>query len=128
MSSCSDFPSEQCQDPDLKAVIKFLEEDRLPEDSVHAKKLATQEPLFSIIDGVLYYIDRWHDHQKRAAVPLHLRKRLLWEAHGGSHGGYFSGRKLIVRKWWWRRMYADVLAYCKQCPDCTVVTGGGCPH
>ena len=25
-------------------------------------------------------------------------------------------------------MHADVLAYCKQCPDCAVVTGGGRPH
>ena len=124
IGECSDLPSEQRE---LKIIIDFLKEDKLLEDPVQARKLAAQEPQFSLIGGVLYYIDSRHDHRKRVVVHSDLREKLLREAHGGTHGGHFSSHKLynsLLMCWWWQGMYADVLKFCKSCPDCAVVAGG----
>ena len=67
----------------------------------------------------------------RVAVPLRLREKLMQETHGGAYGGHFAGSKLyntLSRQWWWPCMYKDVLAYCKGCPQCATVSGGGRQH
>ena len=127
----TDYLSEQCKDPDLKLMIQFLAEGKLPEDPGQARKLVVQEPQFSLIDKVLYYVDHQRGHRKRVAVPKHLREKLLQETHGGAYGGHFSSHKVynaLKGHWWWRGMYSDVFAFCKRCPDCAVVTGGGRQH
>ena len=127
----TDYASQQRKDQQLKEIVDFLSSGRLPEDSKRAKTVASQETLFSLSDGILYYVDPKGDHQRRVAVPQHVRKQLLEENHRGLYGGHFSGPKLynaLVKRWWWRGMYTDVLAYCKKCPECVVVTGGGRQH
>ena len=71
------FSAEQRKDLDLKAIIEFLEEDKLREDPVRARKLVAQEPQFSIVNRALHFIDHRHDNQRRVTVPSHLRERLL---------------------------------------------------
>ena len=42
-----------------------------------------------------------------------------------------SGGKLygtISRNWWWPTVYRDVMEFCKNCPDCAVVSGTGRKH
>ena len=127
----TDYDSEQHKDQQLKEIIDFLSDGQLPNDSNRAKVIASQEALFTLVDGVLYYVDPKSDHPRRVAVPQHLRKQLLEENHRGLYGGHFSGPKLysaLVKRWWWRGMYTDVLAYCKKCPECAVVTGAGRQH
>ena len=117
----TDYDSEQHKDQQLKEIIDFLSDGRLPNDSNRAKVIASQEALFTLVDGVLYYVDPKSDHRQRVAVPQHLWKQLLEENHRGLYGGHFSGPKLysaLVKRWWWRGMYTDVLAYCKRCPEC----------
>lgn len=100
-------------------------------DSTQAKKLVAQETQFSMIDKILYYIDHRHGNRRRVAVPQHLREKLLRKTHGGTYGGYFSSHKVyntLLRHWWSKGMFADVLAFCKRCPDCAVVTGGSRQH
>ena len=127
----SDYRSEQHRDPDLKMMFEYIEEEKLPDEPDSAKKLVAKECQFSIIDGILYFIDHRHDYQRRVAVPRHLRENLLQETHGGVYAGHFSAPKLyklLLRHWWWHGMYADVLAFCKKCPECAVVTGAGRQH
>ena len=100
--SSSDFSMEQCKDPNLRTIIEFLEDDRLPEDLALAGSIAAQEPQFSLVGNVLHFIDQRQGHRKGVAVPSHLRERLLRETHGGSHGGHFSSRKLyntMLKQW-----------------------------
>ena len=109
----------------------FLQNGVLPEDSNRAKKLAAQESLFALIDGILYYVDPRHGNRKRIAVPSHLREQLLEENHRGIYSGHFSGNRLyntLVRHWWWAGMYADAMAFCKRCPECVIATGAGRQH
>ena len=126
-----DYASEQRKDQQLKEIVDFLSSGCLPEDSKRAKTVASQETLFSLVDGIFYYVDPKGNHQRRVAVPQHLRKQLFEENHHGIYGGHFSCPKLysaLVKQWWWSGMYTDVLAYCKKCPECVVVTGGGRQH
>ena len=127
----TDYSSEQHKDPDLEEMMKFLEKGELPDDLDRAKKLVAQESQFSVIDGILYYIDRRHENRKRVFVPSHLREHLLRETHGGMFSGHFSAHKLynaLLKHWWWRGMYADIFAFCKKCPECAIVTGAGRQH
>ena len=83
---------------------------------------------FNIIDNVLYFIDpRRKDHQ-RVVVPDHLQKKILHKNHGGVMAGHFSGSQLyelLSRRWWWENPYKDAINFCKNCPDCVVVSGTG---
>jgi len=66
--------------------------------------------------------------RKRVAVPLHLQEQILMEYHGGVMAGHFSGDrlyKLVSRKWWWGKLYHDAVTYCRNCPECAVVSGVG---
>ena len=60
------FANEQGKDPGLK---EFIESGKLPSNEVAACKLALQEPLFTVCDGILYFLDPKHKNRKRAVVP-----------------------------------------------------------
>ena len=122
---------EQRKDPRLEEMMEFLGNGSLPSDGDRAKKLAAQEPLFSLLGDVLYYIDHKRENRKRVAVPQHLREQLLRENHKGLYGGHFAGQRVyntLVRHWWWEGMYADAMIFCKQCPECAIVTGASRQH
>ena len=72
--SQTDYSAEQRKDSGLKEVMELLEKGKLPENPDRAKKLVAQESLFSLIDGILFYIDHRHGNRKRVAVPHHLRE------------------------------------------------------
>ena len=122
------FAWEQSQDPAVKEIIDFLESGTLPEDATRARKLSLQESLFTLVNGILYFIDPKHKNQKRTVVPRHLRKQILRETHSGSYGGHFSGQRLyntLMTHWWWGGMFNDAVRFAKACPECVVATGNG---
>ena len=99
----NDYTVEQSKDPVLREMINFLQGGTLPEDPSKARKLAAQESVFTLTDGVLYYVDPRHGNRRRVAVPTHLRDQLLKESHRGVYSGHFSGNRLyntLVRHWW----------------------------
>ena len=112
---------------DLREIIDFLEKGALPTDDGRARKISLRESLFTIIDGILYFIDPKSKTQKRAVVPKQLRTPILRETHSGSYGGHFSGQRLHhaqMERWWWEGMFNDSLSFAKSCPECAIVTGG----
>ena len=118
---------EQKRDPELRQIIDFLQTSALPSDEGRARKIALQSPLFTIIDGTLFYLDPRH-RSRRVVVPLRHRRKLLEETHAGRYGGHFSGKKLydsLSLHWWWDGMYRDAMEYCKTCPECAIATGTG---
>ena len=65
---------------------------------------------------------------RRVAVPRHLQEQILKESHAGGMGGHFSGRRTyaaLVRRRWWDGMHADTLRFVRNCPACSIVSGGG---
>lgn len=122
------FDEEQRQDPEVMDIIRFLETGELPPDQKRARRIATQQSQFTLIDGVLYFLDAKQEHRCRAVVPSHLQEQILEENHRKWMGGHFSGQRMysmLVRRWWWDGMYASTLKYARNCPECAVVTGGG---
>ena len=122
------FADEQQKDPYLCTMYKFLREQRLPEDSTTAKRVALQAPMFTLFDDVLYFIDPKPTHRIRIAVPKHLRKDLLDKTHRSRMGGYFSGQRLynvLACNWWWDGMYTDAMKFSQSCPQCLIVKRSG---
>ena len=120
--------TEQAKDPELKQLTTFISHGDLPLEETIARKLALQRSLFTIVEGVLYYVDPKRDNRKRAVVPKHLRKRILEEVHAGPYGAHFSGQRMfstLVSSWWWERMFSDASRFAKACPECAITTGVG---
>ena len=124
----SDFHLEQRKDVKLQQICGYLENGLLPELSEDIKKIISQSMYFQIIDHVLYFIDPRKRNCRRVAVPKHLQQQILYENHGGVMAGHFSGARLyeiVSRKWWWEDLYKDAISFCKNCPECAVVSGTG---
>lgn len=93
----TDYSLEQLKDPELKELILYLREDVLPDCPERARKLVAKASQFSLINGVLMYLDHNHGDRRRVAIPPHHREKVLCESHGGAYGGHFAGPKLIVQ-------------------------------
>lgn len=104
-----DFAVEQRKDPFLKEMIEFCEQGTLPAEEQTARRILLQKPMFTLEEGILYYLDQWQRHQKRVVVPSQLSKP--------------AGA--LMQHWWWDGMYRDVVKFMTNCPQCTIVTGGG---
>ena len=129
-SSDSDFAREQKQDAGIQEIVAFLEHNKLPMDDHKARKLALQSSLFSMVDGILYFVDSKKGSNRRVVLPKHLQQKVMEEAHGGTFGGHFCGPRLyamLARHWWWENMYSSVLLFCKACAECAIATGGSHP-
>ena len=112
--------TEQAKAPELKQLITFISHGVLPLEEAIARKMALQRYLFTIVEGVLYYVDPKRDNRKRAVVPKHLQKRILEEVHAGPYGAHFSGQRMLstlVSSWWWERMFSDAFRFAKACPE-----------
>ena len=120
--------TEQLKDPFAKRMIHYLENDSLPTDDLQTRKLVGQATQFALLDGILYFIDAKRDSRRRAVVPSALKCQVMEEVHGGKFGGHFSGPRTynsLAYNWWWERMYSDVISFCKNCPQCAIVSGTG---
>ena len=49
---------------------------------------------FTLVDGVLWYVDLTIGSRRRLVVPKSLQQRYLQEAHSGSYGGHFAAKSL----------------------------------
>jgi len=66
----------------------------LPTDNQHAHRVISQASLFEVEEGVLYYIDPKRQSRKRAAVPSHLKEKVINSMHGGPWAGHFSNNRV----------------------------------
>ena len=126
-SSSQELGLEQRKDVNLESICVYLEKEKLPTDAKKAEMTVRQSRDFVLIDGVLHFVEKGSG-RRRIAVPSHLRQNILQEYHGGVYSGHFTSSKLygaMSRRWWWPGMYKDVVEFCRSCPDCAVVTGGG---
>ena len=126
--NCEDFAVEQGKDPELTHLLCFLQQGKLPDNPEAARKVAAQAPLFTLADGILYFINPKQRDRRQCVVPVHLRKPIMEEHHSSPMAGHFSGERLykvLSRHWWWQGMYGDILAHCRSCPQCAIVNASG---
>ena len=118
---------QQKKDETLLPIIQFIETGVLPDNDREARKLLLQREDFTLLDGVLYYLD----HKKgcrRLAVPKEQKQKLMEETHSGKFGGHFAEHSTyttLSKAYWWNGMYADIVAHCKGCLTCAARSGGG---
>ena len=58
------FNQEQLKDPALYPIMTYLTEGALPEDSQLAERIIVQASLYTMADGILYYIG-----QRKDSIP-----------------------------------------------------------
>lgn len=95
------FAQEQRKDGEILAMTQYLEKGILPDSTKDACWLATQAPLFTLIDEILYYLDDKQPGVRHIVVPKHLREHVMQEYHSGNMAGHFSGARLyrtLVRR------------------------------
>ncbi|MCG8622977.1 MAG: hypothetical protein MJE68_13400 [Proteobacteria bacterium] len=98
----ADYSQEQRKGEKLADIICFVEEDKLRQDETRAHKIAVQAPLFSVIDGILYYVNP-KQGGRRIVVPEHMRAGTMEENHWGPAGAHFYGNRLfrVLSPHWW---------------------------
>ena len=92
--------------------MTYLVEGALPEDDQLAERIIVQASLYTMADGILYYIGQRKDSIPKVVVPSEYKERLLEEYHAGVMTGHFSDPKIyktISRQWWWDHMYQDII-------------------
>ena len=117
---------EQKKDLNLELIVDYLEREELPKDARKAEKLMSQSRDFVLLNGVLHFVEKGGG-RRRIAVPSQMRQSILQKYHGGVYSGHFASSKLFgaISRCWWPGMYKDVVEFCRSCPDCAVVSGGG---
>ena len=105
-----------------------LEDGSLPNNGSRPWRWSFKLAIWCHWEYTLLQGNPWEDCW-RAVVPT-LKEKLLGNCHGGPLEGYFSGNRLhrmLIHRWWWKGVYKDCVSYCKNCPDCAVVSGSGHP-
>ena len=113
------FAAEQRRDPELLELIRYLETNVLPDDAKKARELVLSKSLYSLVDNVLYYVER--DKSLRVVPPRNRREKLFHEAHGGIYGGHLRESKVhseLGKHYWWPGMHGDIVNWCKACLVC----------
>ena len=124
------FSTEQRRDPELLDIINHVERGELPTDPEKARRITLLSTQFSLVDDILYLIDTQNkgSPRVRVAVPKHLQEQLMQEQHRGLMGAHFSGNRLfgvLSSQWWWKGMHGDAMRFARNCPEYTIVSGGG---
>ena len=63
------FSTEQQKDEHLCEIIRFLGMSQLPSNETRARKIALQASLFTILDGVLMFVDSKRKDWRQLVVP-----------------------------------------------------------
>ena len=126
--SSDEIATLQHEDPNLQPILAYLEKKELPADEKKARRLVMESDRFTIIDGVLYFIDSSRSHRTRIAAPSTIQETLLQESHSGSLAGHFSPKSVyekLARRYWWEGIYTDVFKHCRACLTCASYRGAG---
>ena len=102
ITESSSFRVEQLKDLELACIVRYLENDELPDDPELSRRVVLKSCLFMLVDGVLCCTQR--GSTPRPVVPQHPHQQLMNEYHRGPCGSHFSGNKLFHTmscQWWW---------------------------
>ena len=111
--------SRQKADPELRQLMTYLESGTLPEDRQQARQIAVNSMQYSIVDDVLYHVEK--DKTLRVVPPVGDREKLFHEVHGGVFGGHLRDAKIhsqLSRHYWWPAMRKDIKNWCLRCIPC----------
>ena len=110
----------QRSEPKLEAIIKFLSQDILPEDTKQAEWTLKVAPYYEMVEQILYrkantfQYARRQERKLRIVLPQKLRAIILEECHDTSASGHLGIKRTLARieeNYFWAGMYEDVRKY-----------------
>ncbi len=84
----------------------------------HSRNRLQDKERFVVKDNRLY---RQTDSGDQLVVPLSIRAKVLHLGHSIPWSGHLGQQKTLARissRFYWPRLYMDVIDYCKSCPEC----------
>lgn len=117
----------QRKDQGIGEIIDYLENNVLPSDNTHAKRVLLSEDIYYLDDNhILYHLDKqgrkgYKDNHAQLVLPPPLRYEVLVHAHDdlmGGHLGTFKTYEKLRDRFYWRGMYKDVEHWVRSCVDC----------
>ena len=102
LKNSNPLQEKQLQDPGLKKHFDYLEQGLVPDDVRAARRLAAERSLFEIVDGTLFRAES--DGTLKVIPPLHRRKQLVADLHGGLTGAHLRAKKTlghVKTHYWW---------------------------
>ena len=125
-----DLPAEQRKCPQIGPIYRYHKSGELPQDDDEARKIILHADQFGIFGEILHHI---YEPRTRNAlncvktihqivVPQSLQHQILSDYHdsmvGGGHQGFRRTFDSIREKYFWPRMYTDILEWQQSCPRC----------
>lgn len=117
----------QGKDKEIGEIIDYLENNCLPTDNTHARRILLAEDVYFLdAHGILYHFDKQgrkshKDNQAQLVLPSPLRYEVLIQAHDdlvGGHLGTFKTYEKLRGRFYWRGMYKDFEHWVRSCLDC----------
>ena len=90
--SAGTLSERQRADLTLSCIIRYLEDEVLPDDDKKARELILSRSQYALLDGVLYRLEK--DNSLRILVPECDCEELFKEAHEGVFGGHLREAKI----------------------------------
>lgn len=115
------FEQLQREDPTLQKAFEIV---------THINDVQTEVPSalsgesYKIKNGLLYH-QPGEGRAEQLVVPKQLRNQVLAMGHKiplASHLSNTKSHERIAARFYWPVLYADVLAYCKSCPECQLTS------
>ena len=109
----------QRDDPTLLRIIDHYVSGKLPlgDELAHAVTLTRSQ--YTVLDDILYRVQS--DGTLRVIPPSFDRRGIFEEAHSGTFAGHLRDAKVygeLARHYWWPKMRADILHWCRSCIVC----------
>ena len=130
VAEVTDLRTMQRECPDCVPMIKYLEDDELPDNVRHAKRITVEADNYITDDGILYHLyyrrakglPKPERLIKQLVVPRPLRAQALQAYHdlliGGGHQGFERTYHSLRNKYYWPKMYRDVYEHVHSCIEC----------
>ena len=129
LSSVQRLHSLQRQDPDLAAIIQYLEDAQLPLGNSEARTLLLSIDSYYLDEsGILFHL--WSPSKRRVTsifsqvvIPSSLRYEVLVACHDdptAGHFGVFKTYEKIRARYYWNGMFKDIEHWCNTCVDCAM--------
>jgi hypothetical protein len=121
----------QRKQPDILAVIEYLESNKLPDDEREAKNVIVLATQCSLEDGLLYRIwwpqrkNQRYDTRKQLVVPSALQQEIMQAYHDDPLGGHLGFEKVYEKmkeRYFWPKMRVDVKDWVRRCEVCQSAT------
>ena len=125
----SELKALQRQDPELLAIIQFLESGLLQDDEKTAcALLSLTQSQYIIQEGILYCV--LEDSTLQLIPSASRRKQLFRDAHGGAFGAHLGDWKIhsqLKKHYWWPGMRSEIAQWTGACMLCATRGVGRSP-